>query len=569
MANSTLTPNSREEQDAYGDPTQSRQSIQKAEQGATDPYASAGIDQAQAFANDPQNAVKQRENIPYENTGQNKNNQRSPLSSPTNPITAINALRKGGPIGLIISIILGGGALFFGSFSLLPVHIYENFLSKYDSGNTSYTLRTNRMLVNKLTKTATDGDCSFTGILCRFSRPSNYMLKQLAASGIEPLDANKQIISKNLLLPNNRPSNYRFTDSSGKTHIVSAADFKTTLNSNADFRAAFHSALRTRLQVFSDSIFKSVATKYGFSKENTTKSATTEAEVNNTIAKEVGADAKSSATDVEGLLKKTAKGETDKLGKSGIGNEVGLLAGGVCLVGDVPGILQRTARAYQMSQLIRIAAIFMTTVSALKAGDATQQQVSALGNSLTMESGGGSALNSYGMRHTLYNDTSPGNDTTYKSFVPGGAVTAALVATVGIGALQFLSGPAKKDICSVAASPVTGAVIDAAACPETACVAPLINAALGTATALSIIVAAPILIDIVSKFIPATVYDAIGKAAFGDITIKSIWSRSYNTYTNTIEPTNGRDKLRRRPRKRSGQFARSIGQCRRECTIKY
>lgn len=505
-------------------------------------------DQMEGELANPTKSVRQRErdsgsDIPFENTGKRSGRGASPLSRSSNPLTAMNALRKGGPLGLIVSIILGLSALMFGSVSLLPVHLYENFLSRYDTGSTTYSLRTNLMFVNKLVDKGTSGDCQIKLILCRYQRPSKFMLDQLSNSKIEPQTKSGAKIENRTLWPNQRPYQLAFTDSSGTTKIIKATDLRKTLKGtdpvSNEFRSAYHNALKTRLQVFSDSIFKAVALRYGFTKQDTTKSATNEQEVTEKIAAETsgepettnpdgtikpGGEESSSADEIENQISKTAEAKKNSLLKGTAGNLTGVVAGVLCTVADIPSIVTSAARSYQMAQLVRLGALFMTTVSALKAGDATSQEVSAMADALTVSSAGKNAMDSYGIRYSLYTDTSPNDDKNYVNYVPGGAVSGALG---GIGSV--LSSATKKAICGLAMSPATGVAIDLAISGETLGIGDLINIGGGVLAGLGIAAAIDLALPIVLHAIPANVYAALGEFAFGDI-MKGLY---INTGTST------------------------------------
>jgi hypothetical protein len=503
-------PNTKNEQDTAFDPehVKAAHALEAAEQ-----------DQRDAFNRDFENPERMsKDGVPGDLSGEAREKEESPTfrnrvnsnyggykRQGGGKITSANAsalLKKRGPMGLLITLISGGGiAGFMGLQGLLPIHIVENFISRNDTQNTSLTIRTNKILNSKLTGDTTSG-CGYVKVACRFQRPSNKLLSNLEKEGVTAFDKNNDVISKKIIFANERPKSYAFVDKTGTKINVTAEEFASTLNTNAEFRAAFHNAYNTRFVSFADSIFKTVKNRFGF-KTSDTLSKTSSADdantrINETVAgNETGAN--SAVADgvtsegeavVEKELTDEAVKETGKVAKSGKGNAIGLVAGALCLVGDAPGLVIRTVRTYQMAQLVRYAALITTAAYAIKAGEATAEEVSVIGNLLTQVIDGKSAMDSFGIKNGLFGDTKANNDS-YKKFSPGASVISA------IGGLnQVTSSTAKKDACSVATNPATGAAIDAAT-SETI-IAPLIN--IGAGVAISVVMSA-----ILPKVIPVAV----------------------------------------------------------------
>jgi hypothetical protein len=417
------------------------------------------------------------------------------------------AIKKKGPISTIIVLLLGGGIGIGGLLSnaALPIHIMENFVKKYDSQNTSLTIRTDKVMASKLTQDATSGSCDVIKIACRFSRPSNHLLSQFENNGIQALDKDGHVITKNGLFPNTRPETYSFKDSTGKTIAIQAKDFASTLRTNPELRAAFHSAYNPRFIGYADSIFKAIQARFGFSKADYLANATSEKEAktkindtvkgNDTGAKTAIAEGGTSAEDAaKKLVSDEVKNSTDKLAKSGKGSAVQLVAGAACLAGDIPGIITKTERTYEMGLLIKYSMTFLTVASAIKAGKATPTEASTVGDLFTNVSNNKSAMDSFGMKYSLFGDTST-DSTSYKKFAPG----ASAIEKLG-GVAKFTSSDIKKSVCSAATNPVTGAVIDAAT-SETL-ILPILNIAGGMALSAMMETALPPLIDAVVSAIP-------------------------------------------------------------------
>lgn len=540
MAQSTLTPDSREEQDQYGDPARDFDLWEREMKAGSDDADSGekkrlrGVhdaDQKEAAALDPTKAVRNGERdaanpMNFEASGKHPNENKPrgiDLTSTTSPLGFIALVKRAGPLGAIIAMILLAAGAIYGTEGLLPIHLLENF-SKFDSSNTAYFLRTNKMVISKISRSVTQGDCQFTGILCRFSRPSNHMLTTLADGGVEALDKKGNVISKRLLLiPNARPAAYRYTNVAKNKQITFDASQVKIAMQDDDLKEVFKSALKTPLMVNFDKVAKAWAGREGINKDDTLADKTTQEEIDKTISGETngtiseeggtGTPIDSSANGIEEKLSGETRTEANNLADHTFGNATGLIAGGVCMIGDVPGIIVRTARAYQLAQLVRFGALFMTTVGALKAGDAKSQEVAALGTALTAVYLGHSAMESLGVRYTLFGDTAAGSDKNYKNYQPGGSVRNMLG-----GVAAVLDSGVKKTLCQAATSPITGEFIDVAAGPESLGAASAINIGVGALGSIGLSAAAEYLIPLIFKAIPASVYESLGAAAFGDIT---------------------------------------------------
>ena len=406
-------------------------------------------------------------------------------------------LKKRGPLGLIGVIILSGGVGMFTLFSpvLLLVHIQQNLVDKFNTQNISATRRLDKIVVNKLTGTATSTTCSVTEIGCRFSRPSNSMLKQFEKNGIVALDKSGiPIEMNNDPFPNTRPDKFEFTTKNGvKLDPIEAKDFGKIIASNPEFRGAYHRSISLTYRLLDDSVFNGVAKLFSFSKKNNLNDSKNPEDLTSRINENVKGDsagtkaAAAGSDEIAGLLEKEAADSVKKLAKSGKGNAIGLIAGGLCLASDIPGLIAKTARAYQMAQVIKYGMIFLTAASMLKSGDISPEQAALLGGLLTATVAGKSAMDSYGMKYALYGDNSPGSDSSYKKFAPGGGVISTLSSIT-----QFTNSAPKDATCAVATNPATGTAIDVAT--SGTLVIPAINLAGGA-----------ILSDITGKVLPKVI----------------------------------------------------------------
>jgi hypothetical protein len=381
-------------------------------------------------------------------------------------------LKKRGPLAAIITLLAGGGigaGIFFGP-SLLLVQVQESFLNTFDTQNTSLTIRTNKILSNKLVEQNTSGSCNYVKIACRFSRPSNKLLGNLEKNGIQAFDKSGAKITKTGPFQASRPATYEFN---GKP--ILASNFSSELRNNNAFRAAFHSAYNPRFVGFTDSVFKGIQKRFGFDITNKDGASTdkTVKEKLNDASKGVNAlgDGADAATEdvskglVQKLLGAKASEIVTKIGNGGKGDAFGLIAASVCTVADIPKLIITVVRSYQLVQVVNYSMQFLIAGSALKAGQITPDQATALGALLTASVANKTAMDSFGMKYAMFGDTKPSKSSKYSKFIPGGSAVGALG-----GAAAVLSGGVKTGICDFATNPATGAAVNvglAVAGPET------------------------------------------------------------------------------------------------------
>jgi len=437
-------------------------------------------------------------------------------------------LKKRGPLTAILAVLFGGGlgVGIFLSPSLLLIHIQEAFVDKFDTQNTSLTIRSNKILANKLTESSTTGSCNVVKIACRFSRPSNKLLKNLETNGVLARNANGDLISrKDGLFQTERPAKYTF-----KGEEISAKDFSKVLANNSDFRAAFHRAYSPRFFGFSDAVYKTIQTRFGFDKTNKLSKATDIDTIKETIndaskGSDIGAKAAGEGGEevsqkfLEKLITGRGTKALDTLAKSGKGSATTLVAGAVCIATDIPSSVIAITRAYQMAQLIKYSAVFLSSASAMKASDPsfTPETASAFGAILTTTVAGKSPMDSDGMKNALYGDTAVTSNS-YKKYIPGSGA----VSLLG-GINQLTSSKETKEACDVALNPITGAALNATlvaaggATFGATAVAALINLTAGFALSQVITAVAPTLITALMPLLQPAMSGLLG-LLLGDVT---------------------------------------------------
>lgn len=370
--------------------------------------------------------------------------------------------KKRGVWGVITLVLgmLGIGGAFFLPPALLPIHIMENMAKRFDTQNTSFTIRSNRIIAAKLSDKATDGNCDVIKIACRFSRPSNYLLKNLTDNKIIPLDKSGNPIDiRKGPFPNQRPATYEFTDSKGSKISVKASEVSKFLNDNAEFRAAMHTAFNPRFVSWGDSVVKSIYARFGATKRDVMSDAKDQKAVNDKLNEVSKGETNSAVTsEADSVLSKILKDKMttvlDKLKKSGKGSTAQMIAAAACLATDTPRLFTSVARDYELGKIIPFSTALLAETAAIKAGKGTATEATALGDSVTKVVNNKSAMDSAGMRSLLYGDTSF-DSKSYQKFIPGGSVLANTKDSI-----KVLSGPAVKNACSVATNPVTGAALN-------------------------------------------------------------------------------------------------------------
>lgn len=432
----------------------------------------------------------------------------------------IGSKKKKGPLTAIIIALIGGisGIGLISAPALLPQSILANLVKKFNSQETSYTIRADKLMASKMTESTTSGSCKIITALCRFTTPSNRFLTQLEKNGVKAFDGDGNLIEKKTLFPNTRPKTYKFINSSGDEISVNSKNFYNTLAENSEFRAAFHNASQTRLVSLSDNVFKSIKSKFKFSSTDKLSKTTDDASLTDEINNEVSVDdasVKSAIAEgddaVEDAVNKIITEEADqsveKLSKSGRGNAVGLIAGGVCLITDVPGLIINANRSFQMMQIVKYASVFLSTFGAIKAGDATPAEVSAMGKVLTKVVSGKSAMDSFGMKYTITGQTKPTSNS-YQKFTPGYSAMSLL------GGINLVtSSEYKENACAVATNPVTGLALDAISTGTI--ILPILNVLVGLAGSAIVGKVLPPILEQVIKLIPT---EKILKMFMGDFT---------------------------------------------------
>lgn len=386
--------------------------LQGAEKSAgEDPYANSGIDQAQAYANDPKNSSEKLADSEKESGRQGF--WKPDSDSKSQGFSFRGLAKKGGPAGGIVAAILGGvfGLGVLVSPSLAVIHLKEVLTGDLSDAVAAMDTRSTRLLKTKLKDLGKSGPSSCTlKIRCGLRGMSDKQIKNFEKAGIKVEPAGE----KNSLTRKTPVGRLIFTDSAGnEAPIKNIGELNKKLgdpNIRSQLRRAYNPkfyslADKVGLKVLTEKLHTSRAKKLTSNDpkkldEDITK-ATAGEKVDATI--EAG---KNTDEDTEDTKKKTTAanaeadeftkglaevGDTDSVFKSTAKGFATGVAKGVMVTGTLDtacsvyggmraiGALAKTKRSIQLAQFAMVAYNFADSV---KAGDATPEQASYIGDKL-------------------------------------------------------------------------------------------------------------------------------------------------------------------------------------------
>lgn len=461
-----------------GDHSQSNtaQDLQSRENSGSGSSSRSNASGTDATGSDYANSVRGQEGAPGSNWSDNNWFNKvvppdSKLSEPKSRFAKARSAifsKKGGPMGILGAILLGGGSMisFFGGPSLLLLHIKENLTNHWNSQNTSFERRANKVMFKRIQNTATDGLCSVVNVRCRYNRVSNRLLKQFEKNNVEALDKEGNVVKASDGFDAKKSTigekieNLRVTYPNGTQETISAKDFKKLYYEKPELRAIMHRAYAPRWVAFFDKVFNNgVIKKFSLTKKNKLAGAKSEKEVRESIDKntkgkemngkyeakenddegkekvtedtDVGKAAKEAVSEgAEGATKSISKEAAANIIKNGVGktgNIVAMIAGGLCMVQDGAQSISKTIRLIQMTQVISYAMMFFTMADNIKAGSTDYMAVAVLGTILTTvlvnKSGNvtkKAATDGMGLKYGLMKEITPTGTSNWTEYVPGG-----------------------------------------------------------------------------------------------------------------------------------------------------
>ena len=314
----------------------------------------------------------------------------------------------------------GGGAFIFvistGIASLAPVHIQEIITEKLNSASTSMNNRSVKVMKLKIKGT----NCSPAGLVCRMSKVTDRNIKNLEKAGFKvDLDEKESLFGRKKI------SKLTYIKDGRNIEINnSSKDIKNILTKNPDVRQAFRRGFSGRFASFLDKSWQKLKGWFNFRKAKKDNKGKTEEEIDEDIKKTANDHSKDEETDSKKLpddkddvddkgKTKTQKGDggtrkvkeklktyKDKL-KKGARNvsekaAMGLemLEGassalnGLNAVDKVCGVYALVSMGWSVAKIAKVEVLaqfglsFLSMASKIKAGEATQQEVTAQGNNL-------------------------------------------------------------------------------------------------------------------------------------------------------------------------------------------
>lgn len=366
-------------------------------------YTDAGIDQAEAYVNDPVNAsqeeLKERETNPmnYESSGG--------VASSGGGIKGF--FKKAGPTGGIIGLIiaaLGGGTMLL-SPGLAVVHIKEILTEDLNDQLAAMDIRTTHVFKAKFQDMSKGALCSgISKAKCKFRGMSDRQIKAFERAGIEvETDGEKNSVTRKT-----KVTSLTFTDSRGNKVVLDNPRNINRLLGDRTVRNSLRKAFNPKFAGFYDKISSNVIKKFaGSSKadklkgttaqeldesmDDSVEGKTTNLEAGKTSGetdedKNINLDQDEQLGEQQGRLDEhdggvkgvfsVAKGGVKGLGILGITDNL-------CTVKNTARAVAAGAKVIRAAQLARFALVFLTFADQVKAGEATPEQADYVGKKLT------------------------------------------------------------------------------------------------------------------------------------------------------------------------------------------
>ncbi len=452
-------------------------------ESTSSPYTDAGADQAAAYANDPANHSDEVREAETGTPGNWANRVKGGAAAGGKQPFSLKKLgktiltKKGAATGGIAGILVAGGVGLSAAFSpaLMLVHIKEVLVDRFNTQNTTLTVRYHKIATKKLAQLNTKGCTGPITITCKFSKMSNKALKTMSDEGIvaykdgEPLD-----VSDGKSWKSERPDEFRVQGDAAKSfgmkegQGIHANEYVSFLDKNPGAAGIQRKAFNPGWAASWDTTMTKYLNKIGFGgrgpkitgddeksvkdsvKENADKVSkgeklgaaeggkdTTKDENGKTVEKE-DPNSKAAAEEVNSGIDAAREGGdpfkevSKKIGKATSGPL--MIIGAYCLiVHDAPKI-SKAVRLIQIAQLATYALTFLQVADEIKTSNsvspASAARISTIGSMFTQsqkDSKGNyikkSAVESDGLLYGLEGNTSFKSTTSdINNWIPGGGM---------------------------------------------------------------------------------------------------------------------------------------------------
>lgn len=167
--------------------------------------------------------------------------------------------KKAGPIAIISSLILGGGASFFMAQSMLGPHLSSLYTNATDVQFSSYNFRNSRLMSYMLDG---GGQIKISNFTKKYTTFTPYMQKRLKNNGIEVghIDADGNFKAGQAILGSSTVLKY-------EGQVIDANSFQDAFANNANFRESYYEAKRGRIAGFFDDVSMKYYEKKGATRD--------------------------------------------------------------------------------------------------------------------------------------------------------------------------------------------------------------------------------------------------------------------------------------------------------------
>lgn len=398
--------------DPYSNPT-ARDLYRQEQATGEDAAVDAGIDQAESFANDPKNASRNIDEARNREETPNKFNYQSSgeSSGKTQKFNFKGALKKKGPMGLLLGILFGGvgGLGMLISPGMAVVQLKEILTDDLNDQFAAMDIRTTHVFRAKLSDMGT-GICRGVQIKCGYKGMSDRQIKRFKAAGIEV-----ETDGKSKIPPfRNKVKALTFKETVGletrEIRVTNPSKLRGLLGERV-VRDSLRRAFNPKFAGFQDKVSAKVFDRFKTNKgdkigngtdedrDKALRSAvagepivaslpdklpTEDADGNPLSENEKANQAASEAAkglDGEGVSTKSLFGSAAKGTLKGFG-ALGV-ADAACTVKNAARAVEAGAKIYRKRQLIAFAMVFLSFADSVKAGTATPEQAEYVGNKLT------------------------------------------------------------------------------------------------------------------------------------------------------------------------------------------